>query len=99
MKPRTFRVAAALALLPAELVLATTFSIVGRPRRSVDVPGLRRRSVDIGAFGNGSEILDDASDTIYSANITLGGAEFEVLIDTGRWAPLSPSFSVEGSRS
>lgn len=86
MKPTAFGIglASALALLPAELVLATTFSIVGRPRHTVDIPNLRRRSVDIGAFGNGSEVLDDASDTIYAANLTLGGAEFEVLIDTGR---------------
>ena len=83
MKPSSFQLALAVAVLPAELALATTFNIVGRPRSSLRA--LQRRSVDIGAFGNGSEILDNGADTIYAANITLGGAEFEVLIDTGRY--------------
>ena len=83
MRSSTFGAVAALALLPTELI-ATTLNIVGRPRQSIDVPSLRRRAVDIGSFGNGSEVLENGSDTIYSCNITLGGSEFEVLIDTGR---------------
>ena len=38
-----------------------------------------------GSYGNGSTLVVDDGDTEYSCNITLGGAEFEVLIDTGRY--------------
>ena len=61
-----------------------SFDIAGRPRApAADL--LNKRAVDMnGAFGNGSTTVSNSGDTIYSCNITLGGTEFEVLIDTGR---------------
>ncbi|KAH8113072.1 acid protease [Phellopilus nigrolimitatus] len=74
--------AVASSLIAANSAEASSFPIVGRPRASIQ-EGLEKRSVDIGAFGNGSTVVSNSGDTIYSCNITLGGAEFEVLIDTG----------------
>ena len=70
------------ALLAASSVNAFSFPIVGRPRS--DARYLKKRT-DIGAYGNGSTIVENSGDTVYSCNITLGGKEFEVLIDTGRY--------------
>lgn len=41
-----------------------------------------RRSYIASAYG--SDALMDAQDFVYNMNITLGGEEFSVLIDTGR---------------
>lgn len=72
---------AATALLPG--ANAFSFDIVGRPR--APAAAAMKRAVDMtGAFGNGSTMVSNDGDTIYSCNITLGGTEFEVLIDTGR---------------
>lgn len=76
--------AAILALTAAAPAHAFTFPIVGRPRSEAPQQ-LRKRAVDMnGSFGNGSTSVSNDGDTMYSCNITLGGAEFEVLIDTGR---------------
>lgn len=60
---------------------AISFNVAGRAR---EVSTLRKRAIVPGAFGNGSSSLMDATDVTYSCNITLGGARFEVIIDTGR---------------
>ncbi|KAI5122263.1 hypothetical protein M0805_007127 [Coniferiporia weirii] len=70
------------ALVASSSVGAISFPIVGQPRAPI-ADRLAKR-VDInGSFGNGSTVVIDSGDTIYSCNLTLGGTEFEVLIDTG----------------
>ena len=80
----TLLAAAASVALPG--AHAASFDIVGRPRAPATAAlEHARRAIDInGAFGNGSTTVVNSGDTIYSCNITLGGSEFEVLIDTGR---------------
>lgn len=85
---------AVLALITASPAHALTFPIVGRSRSQPHRLG--RRAVDMnGSYGNGSTSVSNSGDTEYSCNITLGGAEFEVLIDTGRCAPFPIVFSKE----
>lgn len=72
--------AVAYILLAAPFSRAATFPIYERPRSYLT--SLRKRT-DIGAFGNGSTVVENSGDTVYSCNITLGGKEFEILIDTG----------------
>ena len=72
------------AFLEASPAHGISFPIVGRPRSAARQ--LRKRTIDMnGSYGNGSTLVVDDGDTEYSCNITLGGAEFEVLIDTGRY--------------
>ncbi|EJD00455.1 acid protease [Fomitiporia mediterranea MF3/22] len=63
-------------------VEAVSFPIAGRSRSSLSSL-LGKRSVDIGAFGNGSTKVYNHGDMSYYTNITLGGTEFSVEIDTG----------------
>jgi hypothetical protein len=58
-----------------DLVAAVHFPIVGKRQNR----HLERRSTV-----SGSAALTDSNDVQYSANITLGGLQFSVLIDTGR---------------
>ncbi|KAL5522149.1 hypothetical protein ACEPAF_2006 [Sanghuangporus sanghuang] len=82
MKLATFTITLC-ALSAAALVTASTFPIVAHSRSSIPNV-LGKRSVDIGAFGNGSELVtSDGADTSYFTNLTLGGKEFQVIIDTG----------------
>lgn len=72
----------AVALLETSRVRAFSVPIVGR--QVARETRLVRRTIDMdGSFGNGSTTVTNSGDTLYSCNITLGGAEFEVLIDTG----------------
>ncbi|THH04274.1 hypothetical protein EW145_g5641 [Phellinidium pouzarii] len=70
------------AFIASTSVHASSLAITGRPRAAM--PEHLAKRVDInGSFGNGSTSVANAGDTIYSCNLTLGGTEFEVLIDTG----------------
>lgn len=85
-----FGLSALLAAMSAGLpgANAISFPVTSRPR-SLESWILRKRVIDMnGAFGNGSTLLDNAGDRIYFVNITLGGTQFEVQIDTGRYALL-----------
>ncbi|ESK86192.1 aspartic peptidase a1 [Moniliophthora roreri MCA 2997] len=67
-------------------VAAETYPIYATKRSSnTDVNLFRRQHVDEnGSFGNGSIIVYNTADDLqYSVNITLGGKEYSVLIDTG----------------
>lgn len=78
-------------LLELSTVNALTFDIVGRRRSPGSLAGRRRlgKRVDMnGSFGNGSTTVLDQQDVEYSCNITLGGSQFLVLIDTGRYDKL-----------
>jgi hypothetical protein len=50
----------------------------------MDLIGKRVRRDDAGQFGNGSHALSNIADLNYQTNITVGGRQFSVLIDTGR---------------
>ena len=63
--------------LPAELVGAVRLGIRQKPGAVLQ----RRAGSSLGA-----STLTDASNLNYYVNITLGGEQFEVLIDTGRRA-------------
>ncbi|KAI5122014.1 hypothetical protein M0805_008006 [Coniferiporia weirii] len=64
-------------------VEAVSFPIVGRPRASTGSP-FSKRSVDMyGSFGNGSTEVSNFGDVNYACNISLGGVEIEIQIDTG----------------
>ena len=85
-------------VLDARLADALSLNIVGKKRSEVlgaqafsrrDVNRLGRRAVDMtGSFGNGSTTLSDQADTLYMCKITLGGTEFDTMIDTGRCVEL-----------
>jgi hypothetical protein len=76
------------------LVFATKLDIVGRASVS-NYDSTTRRSVDISTFGNGSTSLSSKQDISYFCNITLGGTEFEVLIDTGRYVAAKLMFPLQ----
>lgn len=63
--------------LPAELVGAIRFDLQGR--RGPSARHLHKRGTIAG-----STSLDDANNIAYTLNLTLGGSQFEVQIDTGR---------------
>ncbi len=63
---------------------ALKFDITGK-RQSLSA-GLYKRDDTPNSFGNGSTFLTETSDIRYSCNITLGGQDFLVRIDTGRCA-------------
>lgn len=68
---------------------AISFPLTSRPS-SLQSHMLQKRIIDMnGSFGNGSTLLDNSANVAYFINITLGGAQFEVQIDTGRSAFLS----------
>ena len=65
---------------------AISFPLTSRPR-SLGSSSLKGRTIDMnGSFGNGSTLVDNAANRIYLINVTLGGSQFEVEIDTGRYA-------------
>lgn len=77
-----FLAAASAGLLMAN---AITLPLTSRPLSTASQM-LRKRVLDMnGSFGNGSTLLDNNMDREYFVNITLGGAQFEVMIDTGRY--------------
>lgn len=61
-------------VLPLELVGAIRLSLHGTHSRR-----LHRRGSIVGSSG-----LSDGDDITYSTNLTLGGTQYEVQIDTGR---------------
>lgn len=62
---------------------AITLSLTSRPRSASQMQ--RKRNIDMnGSFGHGSMLLDNLGDRFYFVNITLGGSQVEVTIDTGR---------------
>ena len=65
---------------------AISFPLTSRPR-FLGSPSLKGRTIDMnGSFGNGSTLVDNSANRIYFINVTLGGSQFEVEIDTGRYA-------------
>jgi hypothetical protein len=62
-----------------------SFPIIGRPRpRHLPTTLEKRTGVKSTHNPDQSTMVTNSYDTIYYCNITLNGAEFEVLIDTGR---------------
>lgn len=62
---------------------AVVFDIHGHKRSPTHQP----RAIDMnGSYGNGSSLLLNRGGIQYSVNVTLGGSEFNVMIDTGRYA-------------
>ncbi|KAK7037696.1 hypothetical protein VNI00_010922 [Paramarasmius palmivorus] len=75
-----------LLFLSTSQVAAETFPIYATKRSAdTDLSLFRRQHVDEnGSFGNGSIIVYNVVDDLqYACNITLGGREYSVLIDTG----------------
>ncbi|KAI5122015.1 hypothetical protein M0805_008007 [Coniferiporia weirii] len=70
-------------LAVAASVRAVSFPIVGRTRSSPQDQLLKRAVNMYGSFGNGSIEVSNFGDTSYSCNISLGGVEIEISIDTG----------------
>lgn len=75
MKSASVALALSLLALPAELVSAVRLDLHPVTRRS---PSLDRRGAIVG-----SASVDDSSNIQYAVNITLGGSDFSVIIDTG----------------
>lgn len=52
-----------------------------------DVLNLKRLRRDVGSDSSagGESSLNDLANTQYLTNVTVGGTEFQVIIDTGRW--------------
>lgn len=75
-------------LFAAQSAFGVTLDLTSRRRdltNEHDFKRLKRDVVDpVGAFGNGSSSLSSFEDVQYLTNLTLGGVQFEVLIDTGR---------------
>ena len=67
--------------LPTSDASHTTSSGISIP--IVSRPRLAKRA-GVKATHNGTTVVTNSYDTVYMCNITLNGAEFEVLIDTGR---------------
>ena len=78
MQPGALPLLLSLLALPADLADAVRIGISGQ-RRTPAAHGLHRR-----ATLNGTTGLNDGSGVTYTTNITLGGNEFSVIIDTGR---------------
>ena len=64
--------------LPLDLADALRVGLQGKHAR----PQLLTRRASLA----GTTVLNDTSNIQYSTNITLGGNQFSVLIDTGRYA-------------
>ncbi|KAF5369435.1 hypothetical protein D9758_002480 [Tetrapyrgos nigripes] len=63
---------------------AVTLDLVGKRKQGSSLFFPRRLKRDAaGVFGNGSVALHNLGDTTYRSNVTLGGKDFEVIIDTG----------------
>ncbi|KAF5369411.1 hypothetical protein D9758_002624 [Tetrapyrgos nigripes] len=69
-------------LLSCALVSAVTAVQLDLIGRRVGYSSLYRRD-DAGQFGNGSHALSNNADILYFTNITVGGRQFTVVIDTG----------------
>ncbi|KAF9068530.1 aspartic peptidase domain-containing protein [Rhodocollybia butyracea] len=81
MKPPNSRAFSVLfAIIP---VWAISLDVAGRFHSSSVTPLLHRRDTTSDSLGNGSASLVDSHDISYMCNITLGGQQFEVIIDTG----------------
>ncbi|THU86317.1 acid protease [Dendrothele bispora CBS 962.96] len=72
------------AILSFSSVNAVQLDLIGRRKNS-----LFRKRDESGTFGNGSLALRNEQDISYSCNVTLGGRDFEVSIDTGRTMSIS----------
>ncbi|KAF5369443.1 hypothetical protein D9758_002520 [Tetrapyrgos nigripes] len=63
---------------------AVTLDLIGKRKQGSSLLFPRRlKRDDAGVFGNGSVALHNLGDTSYQCNVTLGGKDFEVIIDTG----------------
>lgn len=84
MRPLALPILCSLAALPVDLADAGRLGIIGTrvPQRSVATH--QRRASIVGTTG-----LTNSADIQYNTNITVGGSEFQVIIDTGRF--VSPS--------
>ena len=75
-------------LFAAQSAFGVKLDLVSRRRDLTSEPvskRLRRDVVDpIGAYGGGSSAVSSFQDVQYLTNLTLGGVQFEVVIDTGR---------------
>ncbi|THV05271.1 acid protease [Dendrothele bispora CBS 962.96] len=77
--------------VPARSFFLSTFLLSYATAVQLDLVGLKRepglrslyRRDDSGVFGNGSLALQNFGDLLYSCNVTLGGKDFPVIIDTG----------------
>ena len=79
--------------IPALLLFSVQSEAIRMPLWKAKRTDLNRRATSLskrttnmvsGTIGNGSQLLEDASDVLYLANITVGGSQFAVQIDTGR---------------
>lgn len=86
MRSLALPILCSLAALPVDLADAVRLGIIGTrvPQRSVAAH--QRRASIVGTTG-----LTNSADIQYNTNITVGGSEFQVIIDTGR--SVSPSMT------
>jgi len=76
-------------VLPLSLIFSAFLSFSSVTAVQLDLLGKRRHPLfrkrdESGTFGNGSLALRNEGDLSYFCNVTLGGRDFEVIIDTGR---------------
>ena len=76
-------------LLVAHSAFGVTLDLVSRRRDDLTGEQLfkslkRDIALPVGDFGNGSSSVASFQDVIYMTNLTLGGKQFQVVIDTGR---------------
>jgi hypothetical protein len=71
-----------------DAVGAVHLNLKGKRRSALDAGALRRRG-NI----NGQASLDNSADISYTVNLTLGGAPFTTMIDTGRLVTMFNSLS------
>ncbi|KAF5369340.1 hypothetical protein D9758_002508 [Tetrapyrgos nigripes] len=63
---------------------AVTLDLIGKRKQGSSLLFRRKLKRDAaGVFGNGSVALQNLGDTSYQSNVTLGGKNFQVIIDTG----------------
>ena len=77
MRPVTLPLLYSLLTLPVDLADAVRIGLAGHRTPS-------RRQFQRRATLTGTTTLTDSSDITYTTNITLGGNQFSVIIDTGR---------------
>ncbi|KAL0581498.1 hypothetical protein V5O48_000556 [Marasmius crinis-equi] len=80
MTPFHLILSSVLLILPA-LTVAEIIPLVGRS--PIYSTHLRSRSLEGRAFGNGSVAVFNQGNLQYSCNITIGGREYNVIVDTG----------------
>ena len=71
-------------LLPLVISPATLAEIIPLTGRSITYANHYRRQARV--FGNGSVALFNQENLQYSCNLTIGGREYGVIVDTGRYA-------------